>query len=306
MKAVVFAYHEIGYVCLKELMDFGAEIQCLFSHEDDAEEEIWFERPITVAREKRIPVYTPDSLKDPKWVKMIRSLEPDIIFSFYYRYIIPKAILDIPRIGSFNLHGSLLPRFRGRCPVNWVIIEGETETGLTLHVMESKADTGDIIIQKTVPVDLNDTAHSLFLKMVKTASSLMKEILPKLCDGTFERKVQTGQSSYYGGRTPEDGLILWDKTARSLYNLIRAVTHPYPGAFTYLNGKKLFIWWATPEATESSEPPGTVISENPCIVSTGEGTLRLLRVELEGEPETDAGSFAVSHKIHRLTLGGKP
>jgi methionyl-tRNA formyltransferase len=304
LRAVVFGYHEIGYVCLDELLNFGVEVQCLFTHEDDPGEEIWFNRPAMIARKRSIPVYTPESLKRDGWIDHIRSLSPDIIFSFYYRNMIPVEVLRIPLIGAFNLHGSLLPKFRGRCPVNWVLIEGEKETGLTLHYMLEKPDAGDMIAQKAIEITFEDTAYTLFLKMALEARVLMKEVLPKFQDGTFERVAQAGRSSYFGGRKPEDGLISWEKNARSIYNLVRATTHPYPGAFTYLAGRKLFIWKAYPEESTFDGPPGTIISGKPLRIKTAEGALTLLRVQREGETEMEGEAFALHHGLEGKILGG--
>jgi methionyl-tRNA formyltransferase len=138
VKAVVFGYQEIGYVCLEELLKFGVQVSCLLTHKDDPGEEIWFQRPVTIAQKYNIPVYTPTTLKDEKWTELIKDSAPDFIFSFYYRNMIQKRILDIPRVAALNLHGSLLPKFRGRAPVNWVLVEGEKQTGITLHEMVEK------------------------------------------------------------------------------------------------------------------------------------------------------------------------
>lgn len=308
MRAVVFGYHEIGYVCFEELINSGVEVLCLFTHEDDPEEEIWFRKPEALAVVHNIPVYKPDSLKDEKWVSLIREMVPDIIFSFYYRNMIPKAILDIPDIGAFNLHGSLLPRYRGRNPVNWVLIKGEKKTGLTLHYMVEKPDAGDIVARKEVTIEFDDTAYTLFMKIAKEARVLIREILPELENGTFTRIPQEvlGISSYFGGRKPEDGLILWHNDALSIYNLVRAVTHPYPGAFTYLDGKRLYIWKAYPEEESREDTsPGTVISKKPLLVSTGKGVLKLINIQIEGEDEMDGEKFATIYEIEGKQLGGQ-
>jgi methionyl-tRNA formyltransferase len=306
VKAVVFGYQEIGYICLEELLAFGAHVSCLFTHEDDPREEIWFRRPVAIAQKYDIPVYTPNTLKDEKWIQLIKAAAPDFIFSFYYRNMIPKAILDIPRVAALNLHGSLLPKFRGRAPANWVLVAGEKETGVTLHEMLEKPDAGDIIAQKKIEIAFEDDVYTVYMKMADAARQLMKKTLPKLADGTFVRTPQAGQSSYFGGRKPEDGLIAWQQDALSLYNLTRAVTHPYPGAFTYLKGKKLFIWKAYPEDDNLSGVPGKVVSSIPLKVNTGRGSLKLLRVQMEGEEEMDAEKFASLHSIsiENEILGG--
>jgi len=307
VRAVVFAYQEIGYVCLEELLGTGADVACLFTHDDDPGEEIWFRRPVELAREYGIPVYTPDSVNDEKWIGVIRDIHPDVIFSFYYRRMIPGAILDIQRIGAFNLHGSLLPRYRGRCPVNWVLIAGEERTGVTLHFMVEKPDAGDIVAQKEVVIAFEDDVFSVYMKLVGAARELMQDVLPRLEAGTFTRGPQTGPSSYFGGRKPEDGLIDWTKDSLSIYNLTRAVTHPYPGAFTYIDGKKLFIWKAYPENVSPRDvPAGTVISEDPLLVKTGSGSLRLISLQIEGDQEMDAIELTSSRVLKNKILGGHP
>lgn len=305
MRAVVFAYHEVGYVCLEELISANVEVLCLFTHPDDPGEEIWFRTPRALAEKCGIPVYEPPGLRDGPWLKLLQDLEPDFIFSFYYRNLLGKDVLDTARKEALNLHGSLLPRFRGRCPVNWVLIEGEEATGVTLHVMEAKPDAGDIVAQKTVTIDIRDTALSLFLKMADASRDLMRETLPALEDGTYTRKPQVGPSSYFGGRKPEDGLIDWKQNSARIYNLVRAVTHPYPGAYTFLDGKKLYIWRAAPISGGSAEAPiGAIVSGRPVVINTGNGFLRLLSVQLEGEPELEAEAFFSSHTLKNSILGG--
>ncbi|MDD3847045.1 MAG: formyltransferase [Syntrophorhabdaceae bacterium] len=306
MRAVVFAYQEIGYVCLEELLGTGADVACLFTHDDDPGEEIWFRRPVEIAREYGIPVYTPDNVNDEQWTTVIHDMHPDVIFSFYYRRMIPKSILDIPRIGSFNLHGSLLPQYRGRCPVNWALIAGEERTGVTLHFMVEKPDAGDIVAQKEVAIAFEDDVFSVYMKLVGAARELMQKVLPDLEAGTFVRTVQAGPSSYFGGRKPEDGLIDWDRDTASIYNLTRAVTHPYPGAFTYLDGKRLFVWRSAPGDLSIEVPAGTIVSADPFLVKTGSGVLRLISVQLEGEKEIDATTLASSYELKNKRLGGHP
>lgn len=301
---MVFGYQEIGYVCLEELLAFGVHVPCLFTHEDDPDEEIWFRRPITVAREHSIPIYTPDSLKDDTWCNIVKDCAPDYIFSFYYRYMIPRSILDAPRVAALNLHGSLLPAYRGRAPVNWVLVTGEDRTGVTLHEMVEKPDAGNIVAQKEVPITFEDDVYTLYMKMSAAARQLMKDTLPGLADETFARIPQTGPSSYFGGRKPEDGLISWQQNARVIYNLTRAVTHPYPGAFTYLGEKKLYIWKTRPIADNVDIAPGYVASADPLIVGTGGGALEILRIQVEGEKEMDGREFAARHQMKNITLGG--
>jgi len=215
-------------------------------------------------------------------------------------------MLDCARLAALNLHGSLLPKYRGRCPVNWVLVKGEEKTGVTLHVMEVKPDAGDIVAQREVEIAFEDTAHSLFLKLASAARTLMKEILPELLRGSIPRVPQRGASSYFGGRRPEDGLVDWSADARTVYNLVRAVTHPYPGAFTFVDEKKLFIWKAQPIDIPRTAADGAVVSLHPLVVSAKQGGLRLVSVQLEGEAESTAEEFVATHqlKLEGKRLGG--
>jgi methionyl-tRNA formyltransferase len=212
-----------------------------------------------------------------------------MIFSFYYRHMLSDEILQIPSRGAYNLHGSLLPAYRGRCPVNWVLIQGETRTGVTLHHMVKKADAGDIVGQKAVAIEETDTAVSLYRRLCEAAGELLDETLPLMKAGRAPRLPQDiSKGSYFGGRRPEDGRIDWRWPAVRIYNLIRAVTEPYPGAFCLLpDGSHLLIWWAVPEAAQrvaGADPPGTVsIDERGALVATGEGRLRLVDVENDGK-----------------------
>ncbi len=305
MKAVVFGYHEIGYVCLEELLSSRISVSALFTHGDDPDETIWFRTPRVLAEQHGIPVHQPEGLRDPAWVEAIRAFAPDYLFSFYYRHMLPKEVLDIPRIAPLNLHGSLLPRFRGRCPVNWVLIEGEKQTGVTLHVMETKPDVGDIVAQEAVDIAQDDTARTLALKLAAVARTLMKNVMPALEAGTFERRPQEGASSYYGGRKPEDGLIDWTMSASRIYDLIRAVTHPYPGAYTFFGGRKLFIWNAVPLEETAEGPPGAVVSVSPLLVKAGRGLLHVTSLQQEGEDEMDAERFLSRHALTTNALGGR-
>ncbi len=285
MKAVVFAYHNMGIAGLEALFQHGFDIAAVFTHEDDPDENCWFGSVNDWAVKRNITVYTDEKINELQWIKKIGELKPDIIFSFYYRKMICHEILEIPRLGAFNLHGSLLPAYRGRCPVNWVLINGEKRTGVTLHYMIDKPDAGDIVGQKEVEISFTDTARILYEKLCHTAKTLFDEILPLIKKGQIPcRKQNLAAGSYYGGRRPEDGCIDWNKSAEDIYNLIRGVTEPYPGAFAILeNGGKLIIWWAEPVKSNISKGPGEVeISTENIRVYTGKDAIKLIDVEVQG------------------------
>ncbi|MFH0727169.1 MAG: bifunctional UDP-4-amino-4-deoxy-L-arabinose formyltransferase/UDP-glucuronic acid oxidase ArnA [Pseudomonadota bacterium] len=282
MKAVVLAYHDIGCVGIEALLKHGIDIEAIFTHKDDEKENIWFGSVAHLGANHQIPVYAPEDINHPLWVERIRNLAPDIIFSFYYRDIVSEAILKIPQEGCLNLHGSLLPRYRGRCPVNWVILHGEKETGVTLHYMTPRPDDGDIVGQKRVTIDDTDTAHSLHGKLKAAAARLMDELLPLLKELTAGRIPQdSALASYFGGRRPADGEIDWHRNAAVIRNLVRAVTRPYPGAFSFLGTRKCLLWDVHIDETLKAAAPGTVLSVDPLIIACAEGSVRVAF----GQPE---------------------
>ncbi|MBT1075188.1 formyltransferase [Geobacter grbiciae] len=289
-KVIVCAYHNVGYRCLEELLRQGADVRLVFTHEDSPTEEIWFQSVRELAERHGIPYLTTD-INEPANVAKVREIAPDLLFSFYYRNMITPEVLEIPRLGALNLHGSYLPKYRGRVPVNWAVINGETETGATLHHMVAKPDAGDIVDREKVAIAFTDTSFDVFTKVTEAAVTVIARSYPLLASGTASRiPMNLAEGSYFGGRKPADGLIDWARSAVQIYNLIRGVTHPYPGAFTYLDGKKILVWSARP--LPGSAEPGVVVTENPLVVGTGEGLLEITSLQPEGEHEVAAGSFA--------------
>ncbi len=282
MKAIVFAYHDIGCVGLQALVDAGYDVQAVFTHTDSPNENQFFSSVARQGAELNLPVYAPEDVNHPLWVDRIRALQPDIIFSFYYRNMLSEEILSLAPQGGFNLHGSLLPRYRGRAPVNWALLNGETETGVTLHKMVKRPDAGDIVGQRKVAITGDDTALKLHAKVREAAKALLTDLLPEMKAGNITLTAQDeSQASYFGRRTAADGEIHWHKSVTEINNLIRAVTEPYPGAFSYLGQRKLTIWRARPLATQHDKQPGTVLSSDPLTIACGEGALEILAGQSE-------------------------
>ena len=230
--AVVFAYHDIGVRCLDVLLELGFEIKLVVTHQDSKSEKIWFDSVQDLAQKHGLPVITPDDANTDQVIEQVAKCAPEFIFSFYYRQMLGQALLDIPVRGAFNLHGSLLPKYRGRVPVNWAIINGEKETGVSLHRMEIRPDAGNLLAQAAISILRNDTAHAVFQKLTCAAENLLIEVLPEMLEGRIiEMPLDLEQGSYFSGRKPEDGLIDWHLPAEDIHNLIRAVAPPYPGAF---------------------------------------------------------------------------
>ncbi|MGA2410373.1 MAG: formyltransferase [Candidatus Binataceae bacterium] len=289
---VLFAYHEIGFACMAELLAMGAPIAALFTHDDSPGEQIWWRSCTELARAEQIPVFAPERIGDQS-IAQVAAIKPEVIYSFYYRNLLPEAVLRLAPRGAFNLHGSMLPKYRGRAPVNWMIANGEREAGVTLHHMVARADAGDIVAQRPVPITDDDTALTLYHKLVPVGAAIVRECHPLIVAGRAPRRPQIlADGSYFGRRRPEDGRIDWKWPARRIFNLVRAVTHPYPGAFGMIGGRKLYIWRARigNEAGDCGTP-GAIIGPAPDTgveVAAGEGSITLVRVQFEGEAETDA------------------
>jgi len=242
LHAVVFAYHDVGVHCLKALLHAGIQIDLVITHQDDPNENIWFKSVTKLCEDQRITYITPNSNQLMDLVPRIQKLAPDYLFSFYYRHMIPAELLACAKVAALNMHGSLLPKYRGRAPVNWAILHGETQTGATLHIMETKPDAGDIVGQSTVSIGANETATDVFDKVSQAAISVINQVLPELLKGHIPRKLNSlTQGSYFGGRKPADGQILWHQTAQQVHNLVRAVAPPYPGAFTDWQGERRIV-----------------------------------------------------------------
>lgn len=306
MKCVVFAYHNIGRAGIEALRRNGFEISAVFTHRDNANENIWFGSVAELAGEYGIPVFAPEDVNHPVWVGRIQAMAPDFIFSFYYRNMLKEEILAIPAKGALNLHGSLLPKYRGRVPINWAIINGEKETGVTLHYMTKKADAGDIVDQEKIAITNDDTAKTLFGKAEKAAALMLDRALPLLKDGKAARIPQDdAQATVFGGRKPADGQIDWSKSADEIRNLIRAVTLPYPGAFSYITDRKVFFWSAEVVPAERKAMPGTVLASAPFTIACGEGALRIKTGQIEGGVFTTGDQLAAEARIvPNMVFGG--
>ncbi|MBF6568844.1 MAG: formyltransferase [Candidatus Binataceae bacterium] len=295
---VLFAYHQMGHDCMAALIAIGAPITALFTHRDSPREEIWWDSCLDLAQRHRIEVHTPEKL-DGDWIDWIADRNPALLYSFYYRNLIPDGVLRLARLGAYNLHGSLLPKYRGRAPVNWMLVNGEREAGVTLHHMVARADAGDIVAQRAVAIEDEDTALTLYRKLVPLGVELIREYHPLLLAGCAPRQAQDlAAGSYYGRRRPEDGRIDWRWPARRIVNLVRAVTHPYPGAFCFVDRRKVVIWQAAIAHEGAAQAvPGQVISAGggTLEIAAGEGSVRVQRAQFEGAIEQPAAELIRAH-----------
>jgi methionyl-tRNA formyltransferase len=274
-RAVVFAYHNVGVRCLQVLLARGVDVALVVTHEDSPTENIWFGSVKSVAQEHGIDVITPADPKSAELRAAVGAARPDFLFSFYYRHMLPTDLLALAARGAYNMHGSLLPKYRGRVPTNWAVLNGETETGATLHEMGAKPDAGAIVAQTPVPILPDDTAAQVFDKVTVAAEQTLWRALPALLAGDAPHLPNDlSQGSYYGGRKPEDGRIDWSQPAQQVYNLIRAVAPPYPGAFTDIGHERFVIArarLARPGTAPAHLPTGIGVSDNAFFAVCGDG-----------------------------------
>jgi methionyl-tRNA formyltransferase len=259
--AVVFGYSEVGYRCLQVLLRHGVTLPLVFSHQDDPHETQWYGDVVQLARSHGLEVATPDDPGAPPWLARLESLRPDFIFSFYYRHLLSDKVLGTARRAALNMHGSLLPKYRGRAPVNWAIVHGETATGVSLHAMQRRPDAGALYAQQAIPILLNDTALEVSMRLAQAAAQLLDRCWPDLEAGRIEPvEMDLAKGSYYGRRRPEDGRIDWRRSALTVHNLIRAVAPPFPGAFCSVRDQTLrFV------GSLFNDEPASHPSRAPCL-----------------------------------------
>lgn len=303
--AVVFGYHNVGVRCLSVLLAHGVKVPLVVTHEDDPRENIWFGSVRRLAELNHIPVVVPENPNAPEFVERIAALKPDFLFSFYFRFMLKEPLLRAPRHGALNMHGSLLPNYRGRVPVNWAILKGERETGASLHYMETEPDAGDLVDQQAVPILPDDIAIEVFNKVTVAAELVLDRNLSALIAGSAPRRsLDLKAGGYFGRRTPGDGRIDWSQAAQSVHNLVRAVAPPYPGAFSTVGGKPLRIL-CTHYADEAArhERPMLYVEQNRCYADCGDGKrIQVIMLELDGTPY-DATRLAAEYATQPLVLG---
>jgi methionyl-tRNA formyltransferase len=280
--AVVCAYSPVGREALAGLLEAGVEVLALYTYAQGAEES-WFVPPAVLAEQHGIPVHLePRFNADPVYRK-IQDLRPDLLLSFYFREMIQARFLDLPRLGAYNLHGSLLPRYRGRAPINWVLVRGEARTGISLHAMTAKPDDGEIVGQAELPIAWDETALSLTLRAAAAGRELVRSVVPALLDGSARRIPQRslGPSTYFGGRKPEDGLLDLAGPVQDAFNLVRAVADPWPNAFVRTEAGVVKVAWALPA---SASCPAGQYRETPegVLLGFADGCLRLHALRREG------------------------
>ena len=293
--AAVFAYSEVGARCLGALLESDVSVPLVVTHPDDPTEQRWFASVAEVGRAAGAEVLTPADPGEAALGRTLGALRPDFIFSFYYRRMLPASVLACARRGALNMHGSLLPKYRGRAPVNWAVLNGETETGASLHYMVARPDAGALLDQERVPIGPDDTAVEVAGRVADAAVTVLKRTLPALIAGTaVSRPLDLAQGSYFGGRRPADGEFSWEWPAARIHNLVRAVAPPFPGAFAPLGESQIRV-----HATRRLEPavhppaggPRLYVAGSALIAECADGSrLELREALLDGQP-LDGGVF---------------
>lgn len=258
-----------------------------------------------LAEQHGIPVFQPVKVRHPDAIEEIRSLEPDLIVVVAFGQILPKALLEIPKYGCINVHASLLPRYRGAAPLNWCIINGESETGVTTMMMDVGLDTGDMLLKKSTPIDPDEDTRSLHDRMSQVGAELLAETLDQLvAGGLVPEKQDDALTCYAPMLKKEDGQIDWSKDAASIKNLVRGMT-PWPGAFSYLDEKLLKVYRV--ELASGSGNPGEVLTagRDGIEVACGEGSIIIHELQLEGKKRLPAAEFLAGCKLEPGAALGK-
>ncbi|MEE0812127.1 methionyl-tRNA formyltransferase [Blautia sp.] len=247
-----------------------------------------------VAMKYNLPVYQPKKVREPEFVEVLRGLKPDVMVVAAFGQIISKEILEMPKYGCINVHASLLPAYRGAAPIQWAVINGDKESGVTIMQMDEGIDTGDMIEKVVVPIAEDETGGSLFDKLSQAGAKLCVKVLRDLEDGKAVREKQPEESTTPYARMIDKkmGAIDWEKPAKEIEQLIRGL-NPWPSAYTRLQGKTLKIWKAEVLLEHSQEAPGqiTEVTKDSIVVQTGQGRLKILELQLEGKKRMDAASF---------------
>lgn len=257
-----------------------------------------------LAEQHNIAVLQPEKIRTEEFLSQLQDFSPDLICVTAYGKILPKSILDLPRHGCINVHASLLPKYRGAAPINWSIVKGETETGVTTMLMDEGMDTGDMLLKKAIRIEDEDDAGSLSEKLSQLGGSLLLETISQLQEGKLTPvKQDESEATYAPMLKKSDGEIDWGKPAQEIWNLIRGM-NPWPGTFTKLENKSLKIYKS--KLADGQGSPGEVLDSDPGTlrVSTGEGTLEILELQVEGSKRMDTKSFLAGRKIEKGSVLG--
>jgi methionyl-tRNA formyltransferase len=293
---------EEGRRSLETLLDMRADVVGVFTLRPDLAAAVSGAVPWKdLASKYGIPLHYVRNINDADPVATMRALAPDLVFCVGWTQLLRHEILQLPRLGCVGFHASALPRYRGRAPVNWAIINGEKETGNTMMLLDEGVDTGDILAQRRFPIKDDDTCATIYEQVARSEDEMIREVLPRIREGRMPRAPQDhALASVMPRRRPADGVIDWSRTTRQLHDWVRALTHPYPGAFTVVAGARVFVWKAQPwrpgpggTAAVAPRPGWMRLEGDPprLVAGTEDGDLLLERVQVEGGIEIDGAEF---------------
>lgn len=292
MRIVFMGTPDFAVPCLQRLLEDGHEVTAVFTQPDKpvGRHAVLTPPPVKqLALSHGIPVYQPTKMRDGTVAALLRELAPDCLVVVAYGRILPQEILDVPPRGCVNIHGSLLPRYRGAAPIQWSVIRGETVTGVTSMFMDAGMDTGDIIDTLTTPIGENETAGELFERLAPLGARLLSTTLAAIADGTVTRRPQNDAEATMAPMLEKTmGRLDLTRPAQELHNQVRGM-NPWPGAFCTAGGKTLKIHETRVAA--GSGAPGTLLCADPVTVACGEGALQLVTVQPEGKPRMAAEAW---------------
>ncbi len=300
MKLIFMGTPDFAVPCLESILNAGHEVAAVFTQPDKPrgrKQELTPPEVKVCALAHELPVYQPKTLRDGDALKLIESISPDCIVVAAYGKILPNEVLDCPKYGCINVHGSLLPKYRGAAPIQWSVINGDAETGVTIMQMGEGLDTGDMLYKKAIPIGIDDTAESMFEKLSALGADMIAEALEKLERGELIPEKQNDSLSTYAPMLDKSiSVIDWHKSAPQVHNLVRGL-YSWPIAQTTLHGRKLKIYRTTP--CEKNGEAGAIISLDPLTVACSEGSVIIHELQLEGKKRMDAKAFLIGHPLKK-------
>lgn len=295
MKIVFMGTPDFAVGTLQAIVEAGHDVAAVVTQPDKRKgrgKEIAMTPVKEKALEYGITVYQPEKVRDPEFIDILREINPDIMVVVAFGQILSKTILDLPKYGCINVHASILPKYRGAAPIQWAVIDGEKESGVTVQQMDEGVDTGDILKIVTTPLAADETGGSLFDRLAVIGAKALTDTLVEIENGTVKATPQQGEASHAGKLDKALGKIDFNKSAVQVERLIRGL-NPWPSAYTYFNGKTLKIWKAEVTPCDDSYAPGTIydVNKKSFSIACADGGIKVLELQLEGKKRMDTESF---------------